>query len=30
MVLGKMDSYVEKNEIRISSNTIHKNELKTK
>ena len=30
MVLVKMDSYVEKNEIRISSNTILKNELKTK
>ena len=28
MVLGKLDSYMEKNEIRTLSNTIHKNKLK--
>ena len=28
MVLGKLDSYMSKNEIRTFSNTIHKNKLK--
>ena len=28
MVLGKLDRYMEKNEIRTLSNTIHKNKLK--
>ena len=28
MVLGKLDSYMEKNEIRTLPNTIHKNKLK--
>ena len=28
LVLGKLDSYMEKNEIRTLSNTIHKNKLK--
>ena len=28
MVLGKLDSYMEKNEIRILPNTIHKDKLK--
>ena len=28
VVVGKLDSYMKKNEIRTSSNTIHKNKLK--
>ena len=28
VVLGKLDSYMEKNEIRTLPNTIHKNKLK--
>ena len=28
MVLGKLDSYMEKNEIKTLPNTIHKNKLK--
>ena len=28
VVLGKLDSYMSKNEIRILSNIIHKNKLK--
>jgi len=28
VVLGKLDRYMEKNEIRTLSNTIHKNKLK--
>jgi len=28
MVLGKLDSHMEKNEIRTLPNTIHKNKLK--
>ena len=28
MVLGKLDSYMEKNEIRTLPNTIHKDKLK--
>ena len=28
MVLGKLDSHMEKNEIRTHSNTIHKEEFK--
>ena len=29
MVLGKLDSYMQKNEIRTFSNTIYKNKFKT-
>ena len=29
MVLGKLDNYMEKNEIRSLFNTAHKNKLKT-
>ena len=28
MVLGKLDSYMQKNETRIPPNTLHKNKLK--